>query len=88
MQERQTLQEALVAAESALSERRQRLLVVDGTVALLDLSDRLSRNLKKEHVLRLMLNYFVWARIQSAVQAAKMAGGGDHMFQTPITCQL
>jgi hypothetical protein len=35
---------------------------------------RLSSNLKKEHVLRIMLNCFVWGRILTAVQFAKTAG--------------
>ncbi len=75
MQERQTLRKALEACGDALSDRQRPLLVMNGAADQLDLLDRLSRNLKKEHVLRLMLNYFVWARLLSAVQTARMAGG-------------
>jgi hypothetical protein len=49
---------------------------VDGGLDQLALLDRLSNNLKKEHVLRVMLNCFVWGRILSAVQFAKTAGEG------------
>jgi hypothetical protein len=74
MQERHALHEALVAADGALSECQRRLLGVDGGLDQLALLDRLSDNLKKEHVLRVMLNCFVWGRILSAVQFAKTAG--------------
>ena len=74
MQERHALHEALVAADGALSECQRRLLGVDGGLDQLALLDRLSNNLKKEHVLRVMLNCFVWGRILSAVQFAKTAG--------------
>lgn len=75
MHERQALHEAMVAADGALSECQRRLLGVDGTLDQLSLLDKLSSNLKKEHVLRIMLNCFVWGRILSAVQFAKTAGG-------------
>jgi hypothetical protein len=35
--------------------------------------DRLASNLKREHVLRVMLNSFVWGKIFSPVQCAKAA---------------
>lgn len=73
MHERQALHEALVKADGALSECQRRLLGIDGTIDQLDLLDRLSSNLKKEHVLRIMLNCFVWGRILTAVQFAKTA---------------
>jgi hypothetical protein len=35
--------------------------------------DRLASNLKREHVLRVMLNSFVWGKIFTPVQCAKAA---------------
>jgi hypothetical protein len=35
--------------------------------------DRLASNLKREHVLRVMLNSFVWCTIFTPVQCAKAA---------------
>jgi hypothetical protein len=74
MHERQALHAALVQADGALSECQRRLLGVDGTLDQLTVLERLSSNLKKEHVLRIMLNCFVWGRILTAVQFAKTAG--------------
>jgi hypothetical protein len=74
MQERKALHEALVKADGQLSECQRRLLGIDGGVDQMALLDRLSSNLKKEHVLRIMLNCFVWGRILTAVQFAKTAG--------------
>lgn len=74
MHERQALQQALKQAEGGLSECQQLLLGIDCGLDQLTLLDRLSSNLKKEHVLRIMLNCFVWGRMLTAVQFAKTAG--------------
>jgi hypothetical protein len=75
MHEREALHAALVKADGALSECQRQLLGIDGTLDQLAVLDRLTSNLKKEHVLRIMLNCFVWGRILTSVQFAKTAGG-------------
>ena len=94
MHERQALHEALCRADGALSECQRRLLGVDGTLDQLQLLDRLSSNLKREHVLRIMLNCFVWGRILTAVQFAKTAGGfwgggvAGEVLEGAMCCQV
>jgi hypothetical protein len=84
MQERKALHEALVTADGQLSECQRRLLGIDGGVDQMALLDRLSSNLKKEHVLRIMLNCFVWGRILTAVQFAKTAGEAGRILSTTV----
>lgn len=75
LQERTKLQTAMAAAaDGSLSECERRLFGLDGISDQLQLIEKLSSNLKKEHVLRIMLNCFVWGRILTAVQFAKTAG--------------
>lgn len=84
MHEREALHAALVKADGALSECQRRLLGVDGTLDQLAVLDRLTSNLKKEHVLRIMLNCFVWGRILTSVQFAKTAGRA--LLQVGVGC--
>lgn len=74
LHERQALYDGLCKADGELSECQRQPLGNDGTLNQLQLLDRLSSNLKREHVLRIMLNCFVWGRILTAVQFAKTAG--------------
>eukprot|EP00775_Hariotina_reticulata_P004392 gene4392-4645_t len=72
-QERQQLQQHLRAADEGLSECQRRLLGSDGIQHQLQLLDQLQSNLKREHVLRIMMNCFVWGRSLNSLQFAKSA---------------
>uniref|UniRef100_A0A383WD44 BZIP domain-containing protein n=1 Tax=Tetradesmus obliquus TaxID=3088 RepID=A0A383WD44_TETOB len=73
LQQRRGLQQQLKQADEGLSECQRRLLGVDGGLNQLQVLDALASNLKREHVLRIMLNCFVWGRSLNCLQFAKSA---------------
>eukprot|EP00879_Flechtneria_rotunda_P000231 GHRR01000309.1.p1 GENE.GHRR01000309.1~~GHRR01000309.1.p1 ORF type:complete len:945 (+),score=429.08 GHRR01000309.1:255-3089(+) len=73
LDERRSLQQQLKMADEGLSECQKRLLGVDGGLNQLQVLDALVSNLKREHVLRIMLNCFVWGRTLNSIQFAKAA---------------
>lgn len=73
LEQRRVLQQQLKQADEGLSECQKRLRGVDGGINQLQVLDALASNLKREHVLRIMLNCFVWGRSLNSIQFAKTA---------------
>ncbi|KAF8063038.1 Orct2 [Scenedesmus sp. PABB004] len=73
LDQRRELQERLAAADPGLSECARRLGGYDGNVDQMTVLEALANNLKREHVLRIMLNCFVWGRTLTSKQFAQAA---------------
>eukprot|EP00878_Enallax_costatus_P000701 GHUV01000811.1.p1 GENE.GHUV01000811.1~~GHUV01000811.1.p1 ORF type:complete len:928 (+),score=335.74 GHUV01000811.1:282-3065(+) len=73
LDQRRVLQQQLKQADEGLSECQKRLRGLDGIHNQLEVLDALASNLKREHVLRIMLNCFVWGRSLNSIQFAKSA---------------
>lgn len=72
--ERRVLQQQIRAASCDAGGQAAALLRQPGDDDVMQhLLDKMAGNLKREHVLRVMLNAFVWGRIFSHVQCAKAA---------------
>lgn len=68
-QERRVLQQKLQASGPA----QHLILETDGSAPMAPVLEALATNLKKEHVLRVMMTSFVWDEVFSSVQKAKCA---------------
>jgi hypothetical protein len=68
-------QQIRAAASSAedVTQQAELLLKAPGSNPMRPWLDQLASNIKREHVLRVMLNSFVWGKIFTSVQKAKAA---------------